>query len=118
MPKKSDSKKKQNIAKNIKPGFGAVGIILIILLLIRLLFQIISIFLTPGAALILIFISIIYLIAVIGIGTKKKWGSIMTGIIALIDILFAVLLVGGAIGFGAVVYDIAILVLAYLEYKG
>lgn len=103
----------------MKKKFGAITIILIILLIIRLIVQVVGAIVTRANIVYLSLFSVIavlYLLILVGVSMKQKWGSILVMIIAIIDILFALAL-GGATGLGAGVMDLILIVLGYKEYK-
>ena len=58
-----------------------------------------------------------YLIALVGILLKRKWGVITCGILAILDIPIVLFMVGGAGRIGALVVDLIIIYLAYENYK-
>ena len=62
------------------------------------------------------FFGLIYLICLIGVIAKKKWGSVLTVVIAVVDILFS-LTMGGAAALGAGIMDLLLMSLGYKEYK-
>ena len=106
--------------KELKFGkFSLFNIILLVLLVIRLATQIIFLVNSYGVSLwtnsIYIIFSIAYLFAIIGIVLTKKWGSILVILIALIDLAFA-LGVGGVIGIGAGIVDVALIFLVFMTY--
>jgi hypothetical protein len=98
--------------------FNAITIILIVLLSIRLLGQILSSIrpLTTISLIISIAFFIFYLLALVGVILKQKWGSILALIVGIIDAL-AAFFMGGAMGVGAGVADLILIFLAYKEYK-
>jgi len=106
--------------KNKLPAkkFNAITIILIVLLSIRLLGQILNFTgsLTTISLIINITFFIFYLLALIGVILKQRWGSILALIVGIIDALAAFFL-GGARGVGAGVADLILIFLAYKEYK-
>ena len=93
--------------------FNAITIILLIMLILRLIVQVILSF----NNLIFLLLAALYLAAVIGVGLKQKRGSILTGVIVIIDIIASAIFTTGASTFGAVVYDLILGFLAYKEYK-
>jgi len=101
-----------------KSKFSAAGIILIILIIIRIIAQAIgAIYSSDSISLIsYIFFGILYAIALIGIYQKRKYGAIVSSIVAAIDLLGA-LIVGGVVGVGAGIVDAVILLLSLKEYK-
>ncbi|MBI2047337.1 hypothetical protein HYT26_04225 [Candidatus Pacearchaeota archaeon] len=104
--------------KKRQEKFGAITIILIILLIIRVIFQFVKGFLsadTISLAISSIF-GIIYLVALVGVIIKQKWGSILVMVIAVIDSL-AAFMTGGVEGLGAGVVDLILIFLGYKEYK-
>lgn len=106
--------------------FEATTIALIVILSVRFLGQIlwiISGFMSEMENIDLVstiiagsLIATAYLISLLGVSLKRKWGSISAMVIAGIDLIFA-LLVGGFSGLGAGVVDIVLIFLAYREYK-
>ena len=92
---------------------NAITIVLLIMLIIRLIAQVILSF----GNLISISFAALYLAAVIGVVLKQKRGSILTGVIVIIDIIASAIFTTGASTFGAVVYDLILGFLAYKEYK-
>jgi hypothetical protein len=101
----------------MKNRFGAVTITLIVLLTIRAIIQIAMIFIEKEAIskFIFIILALAYLIAILGVSLKRKFGAVMTMIIATFDLLSA-LLVGGTFGLGAGIMDLALVFLGYKEY--
>lgn len=101
----------------MKNKFNAVTIILIILLAIRAIMQIVLMAMQKDLTFIAVFIffTIIYLAALIGVSLKHRFGSVITIIIAVVDLLFA-LASGGEFGLGAGVMDLALIYLGYKEY--
>ena len=93
--------------------FNAITIILLIMLIIRLIVQVILSF----SNLISISFAALYLAAVIGVVLKQKGGSILTGVIVIIDITLLAVFTTGAYTFGGVAYDLVLGFLAYKEYK-
>lgn len=94
-------------------------IFLIILLLIRALFQFLTLFQLKEIGLVFLVVSlfaILYVISVVGIYYKQKWAAILVIIIAIVDLMVA-LTMGGASSVGAGLVDLAILFLAYKEYQ-
>ncbi len=102
----------------MKKKFKAITIILIILLVIRIFSQFFIGFSSANINYLIIYsiVGAIYLIALIGIFMKQKWGAISIMVIAIIDILF-VFITGGAAGLGAGVIDLILLFLGYKNYK-
>ena len=82
--------------------FNATTIILLIMLILRLSAQLILSF---GNLISISFVAL-YLAAVIGVGLKQKSGSILTGVIVIIDIIASAIFTTGAYTFGAVAYDL------------
>lgn len=98
--------------------FTAITIILLILLTVRVLGQFSNVILGDLVLTVfsLIFASI-YVIALIGIFLRKKWGVIVVVIISVLDIIsVAITGIGGAYAFGAIGVDLVLLFLAYKEY--
>ena len=93
--------------------FNAITIILLIMLIIRLIVQVILSF----SNLISISFAALYLAAVIGVVLKQKGGSILTGVVVIIDIIASAILTTGAYTLGAVFYDLILGFLAYKEFK-
>ncbi len=93
--------------------FNAITISLLIILGIRFVVQLILSFTNP---VVLLFVAL-YFFAMVGVGLKRKWGSMIAGLIAVIDIISAAAFTSGASGFGAVVYDLILGFLAYKEYQ-
>jgi uncharacterized membrane protein YjdF len=60
--------------------------------------------------------AIVYIVSLLGVVLKKKWGSILIMIFAIIDVFFA-FIVGGTFGLGAGVVDLILIFLGYSEYK-
>jgi hypothetical protein len=60
---------------------------------------------------------IAYLVALIGILLRRKWGVITSGLLAIMDIPIVLFVVGGAGRIGAFVVDLIIIYLAYENYK-
>ncbi|MDP3026860.1 MAG: hypothetical protein Q8N63_04070 [Nanoarchaeota archaeon] len=101
-----------------KNKFSAASIILIILIIIRIIAQAVgAIYSSDNTSLIsYLFFGILYAIALIGIYQKRKYGVIISIIVAAIDLLGA-LMVGGVAGVGAGIVDAIILFLSLKEYK-
>ncbi len=93
--------------------FNAITIILLIMLILRLIVQVIL----SLNNLIFLLLAILYLAAVIGVVLKQKGGSILTGVIVIIDITSSAVFTSGAYIFGAVAYDLVLGFLAYKEFK-
>ncbi|MDD2665512.1 MAG: hypothetical protein PHD13_01840 [Methanocellales archaeon] len=93
--------------------FNAITIILLIMLVIRLIVQVILSF----NNLISLSFAALYLAAVVGVVLKQKSGSILAGVIVIIDILASAIFTTGAYAFGAVSYDLILGFLAYKEFK-
>ena len=93
--------------------FNAITIILLIMLIIRLIAQVIISF----SNLISISFAALYLAAIIGVVLKQKSGSILTGVIVIIDITLSAIFTTGAYTFGGVAYDLVLGFLAYNEFK-
>jgi hypothetical protein len=113
-------KKRKKEAKK-KPGkrFSVVAVILLIFLLIRFIAHVAGVFITLEdvfTTVIYSVFSIAYLAGFIGVLLKKKYGSVIVIVIAIIDLISA-LFVGGAAGIGAGIYDLILLFLACREYK-
>ena len=90
----------------------------IIILLVLLISRLAANFAT--VTIISMIISIAYFAALLGILIEKKWGYLVAMGLAGIDVLFLLVLIGGfdAIFFiSALAIDVAILYLAYREYK-
>ena len=104
--------------KPLTKKFNAITIILIVLLSIRLLGQILNS--TRSLTTISLIINIaffnFYLLALIGVILKQRWGSILALIVGVIDAL-AAFFMGGTVGVGAGVADLILIFLAYKEYK-
>jgi hypothetical protein len=101
----------------MKKRFNTITIILIVFLAIRAFMQIVLMFIQKDILLgvIFIFFATLYLVALLGVSLKRKFGSILTIIIAIIDLLFA-LVTGGGFGLGAGVIDLILIFLGYKEY--
>ncbi|NYT00810.1 MAG: hypothetical protein GKB99_03690 [Methanocellales archaeon] len=93
--------------------FNATTIILLIMLIIRFVIQVILSF----SNWISISFAVLYLAALIGVVLKQKSGSILTGIIVIIDITLSAIFTSGAYTFGGVAYDLVLGFLAYKEFK-
>jgi len=102
----------------IKLKFGAIGITLLILLTLRFIVQVVFSIISADilSRIIFIFLSLIYLSAIVGIIARKRWGIIISVVIAGIDMLSA-LASGGAGGVGAGIADVLILILSYYTWK-
>lgn len=104
----------------MKKKFAVGAIILIVLLIFRAITQFIIV-LSSGAGgyadLILIILGILYSIAVLGVLSKKKWGAILVIVIALIDIMFALLTYSGSSSVGSTLFDLILLLLGSQEYN-
>jgi uncharacterized membrane protein len=60
---------------------------------------------------------VLYLIPFVGVLKRKRWASMMSGIIGLLDFLMTLFYVGGANMVGAAVMDGALVILSYLDYR-
>jgi hypothetical protein len=58
-----------------------------------------------------------YLIALIGILLRSRWGAVIIGLLAILDVPLTLYLVSGANRIGALVIDLLIICLAYENYK-
>ena len=93
--------------------FNAITIALLLMLILRLTSQVILSF----GNLVSLSFAVLYLAAVIGVGLKQKGGSILTGVIVIIDIIASAIFTTGASTFGAVGYDLILGFLAYKEFR-
>jgi hypothetical protein len=59
---------------------------------------------------------LVYAVSLFGVAKQKRWGFILTIVISAID-LFSALVIGGAKGVGAEIFDMIVLVLAILELR-
>lgn len=100
------------INKKTEKKLGVMTNILIILLVIRLVFQYVLFDITWISGI----TGLLYLGALIGVFKKQKWGSSLVMIIAVIDILFAFAM-SGAFSVGAGIGNFTLLFLGYKEYK-
>ncbi|MCX6741986.1 MAG: hypothetical protein NTX24_02305 [Candidatus Pacearchaeota archaeon] len=109
--------RQKEATKKVKE-YGAITIILIAILLLRIAM---NLFFTVtlqtdlerwlyGAT------AIIYAISFFGVFLKQKWASILVIVFAIIDLILA-LISGGWSGLGAGVADLTLILLGYLEYK-
>jgi len=98
---------------NTEKKYPPATIILLVLIGWRLWGQLEVIMTSPGA--LIMFIA--YLVALIGIFLRRKWGVIMCSILAILDIPIVLLIVGGSSRIGALVVDLIIIYLAYENYK-
>lgn len=102
----------------MKKKYGALTIILLVLIAIRFLAQVISAA-VGQEPLDIVFggiVGAIYLAAFVGVVMKQKWGSIVALIVAIIDVI-AAFFIGGASGVGAVIFDVILFWLAWKELK-
>jgi hypothetical protein len=98
---------------------NSITITLLIILIIRALIQIVGAVVTNSnflLTLIYLTVSTIYGISAYGVFRVKKWGVIMTMVIATIDILMASTLGGGS-GFSATLIDLLLIAFGFLIYK-
>jgi hypothetical protein len=102
----------------MKKKFDAAAIVLIILVIIRALDQFVIAATNIGTAYgyAYSFTGIIYIVSLVGLLMRKKWGAILILIFAIFDILAAVIF-GGVAALGAAVVDLVIIWLAYKTYK-
>ena len=98
--------------------FGILAIILLTLLIIRIISQ--GVPSSLGDAVILS----LYVISVVGVFMRKKWGALFTTVIALVDIFYALVSIPTAntaynfgVLSGAFIYDLVLLFLAYKDYR-
>ena len=91
--------------------------LLCLLLAIRIAGQIFAVIISTNAiyTTVSLVFGLIYLISFIGILLHQKWAVTTIGVVAVLDLLFALGL-GGAKGIGAGVVDLALLYLAVKEY--
>ncbi|HET6489152.1 MAG TPA: hypothetical protein VFG28_05265 [Syntrophales bacterium] len=59
----------------------------------------------------------LYLIPLIGVILRRRWGPIMSGIVGILDLVMTLLYVRGTGIFGAVLVDAALVILSYLDYR-
>lgn len=88
---------------------------LMALLAIRTLGQILS--LRSFISIIGLIFTLLYLGALVGVFLKKRWGTIITIIIAVIDILGSLTFYSGAYALGSATVDVLLMFLGYREYK-
>jgi hypothetical protein len=72
-------------------------------------------YITASAGALIMFTA--YLVALIGILLKKKWGAVISGLLAILDLPLALFLISGPGRIGALVLDAIIIYLAYENYK-
>ena len=109
-----------NEIKGMAKNFGAVTIILIIFLVLRLCAQIVSAWLQLSNTFVVVTVmcfAVLYAASLVGVVKKQKWGSTLAMVIGVIDILFALAL-GGAVGIGAGIADLLLIWLGYMEFRG
>ena len=110
----------KNKMETNKKKYDTVTIALIILLGIRLAGQVFFAILSFSDVISLViyfFTAVLYFIALVGVFMKERWGSVMSAIIGIIDIIFASVLMVGSTAFGTVIFDLVMILLAYGEYK-
>ena len=102
----------------MKKGFGVATVVLIILVIIRTISQFVIAISSMGTVYEYTYFvtGIVYIIGLVGLFMRKKWGAILILIFAILDILASVS-AGGASAFGAAIVDLVIMWLAYLAYK-
>ena len=59
----------------------------------------------------------LYLIPLIGVILRRRWGPIMSGLVGILDLVMTSLYVRGTGMFGAVLVDTALVILSYLDYR-
>jgi hypothetical protein len=104
----------------VKKQFNVISVILIALLSIRFISQVVIGVLSIENLLFLSVVAVFaiaYLLALIGVILKQKWGSILAIIIAIIDLISAFTIIGESLVFWAAIMDVILLFLAYKEYK-
>ena len=103
----------------MKQKLRSTSMLLMVILLIRAIFQFITLFrlkaIGLGFILVLIF-AILYSVSLVGIYKKQKWAIFLAIFIGIVDLIIA-LINGGAASVGAGVIDVSILFLAYKEYQ-
>ena len=57
-----------------------------------------------------------YFIAMVGIAKRQIWGSILSGIFALVDLVSSLVFLGETFAIGAVVFDAIVLFFSWKEY--
>ncbi|MEK6918868.1 MAG: hypothetical protein AABW73_02405 [Nanoarchaeota archaeon] len=98
--------------------FSISTIILLVILSIRAIIQLfgaVTLY-SPLFTPIFFLLAALYIVAIIGIIKKHKWGLISSFIVAVIDVMIA-LSIGGAASLGAGIIDLTIIFLTYKEYK-
>jgi hypothetical protein len=60
---------------------------------------------------------LLYLIPLIGVILRRRWGPAMSGIVGILDLVMTMLYVRGTGMFGAVIADAALIILSYLDYR-
>jgi hypothetical protein len=109
---------KRKKEKRIKKKLDIKSKILIVLLSIRAIGQILNAITLMTEPIFFSFYCImafVYLIALLGVLIKKIWGSILTMIIALLDLSLVTIFMTGPSAFGALIMDLTLLFLGYKE---
>jgi hypothetical protein len=109
------------MVKKVKFGkrFSNITLSLIILLSIRLIAQIYSVYVsrTDIVVMSILFVFLVlYALALLGVIKENKWGLILVMVIATTDLIIAFLM-SGATALGAGIFDLALLILGYFGYK-
>jgi len=60
---------------------------------------------------------ILYLIPLIGVIQRRRWGPVMSGIVGILDLVMTLFYFRGSNIFGAAIADVALIVLSYLDYR-
>ncbi len=97
------------MGKKYHPG----TIALLVLITWRMLGQVENVMASAGA--LIMFAS--YLVALVGILLKRKWGAGISGFLAIMDLPLTLFLISGPARIAALVVDAGIVYLAYTNYK-
>ncbi len=95
--------------------YSFVSIVLICLLGLRLGSHLQPLLVSQSFGAIVTFL--FYLIPFVGVLKRKRWASMMSGIVGLLDFLMTLFYVSGPSVIGAVAMDGALVIVSYLDYR-
>ena len=106
--------------KRKQKKLSTISMILIVLVAIRIIGQIAGIFVSLEDIILAssyTFFTLYYIISLLGVISRKKWGPIMIIIISILDMVSVPFVAEVAAMIGALVFDIVLLVVAIKQYK-
>jgi len=99
----------------MKGKYSLISICLLCLLGLRLLSHLQPALASQSFGSIVAFV--IYLITLIGVIKRRRWGAMTSGIMGIMDLLMTLVYIGGVNMIGAVVFDGLIVFLSYHDYR-